>query len=792
LNIAFSPSAQKYYSANLMVNDNAASSPQIVALAGSGVARVSYTPPVGGIYFYNQLASTLSTPQPITLQNNQSVPLNFSSITSTSDYPFATNCGNGHGGGSLPARASCAIQVSFDPQVVGQRLATLSIVADTPASPIQIPLQGTGIAGTPGPGVDLTPATPCVTPSADRPFTARVTGLSNTAVYWDVDNLRGGNSTVGTISTTGVYTAPPYVGSHLIKAVSQASQSVSGEVSITVTDSPTFEIYPYVSSIPVGGEQVFQAQVCAVPDSRTVSYTVDNIPGGNATVGTVSSSGVYTAPQTAGKHTVRVTDSKLNHTTGAVVTVFNSITADFGSRQDTTYPIPANLFGVGHGESMHSTADRNLLTAAGVTETRLDAFIPLVYATDVPNWTPIDTLIASLQAAGQHAILQLEHSPTWLQPTTGPCDGGNDYSAPTDVNQWAQIAASYVHHMDTVFPGVVKDYEIWNEPNATGMCSSDHLKSYIAIYAAAGPAMKAQAAQDGSTIRIGGPVLSGYSKLWLNTLLTTASTAPYVDFVSYHQYMFGLVNLQVQWDSYTGNPSLYEETQDPSNGALAVYNKVQQQVAAGNQPGGANTPIYVTEFNTNWAYFQDCCRNNPTFAPVWNALYVTDLLDSVYNGAAKVPNRLIYFAGSAYPWFCMVGVRDNNMDCLYSSGAKPVPYPQYFAFQLLSASDYLGLSAGGYMAKSLSTPTGGGGLATTAFYTAQQDAIVVTNPTSTAYSQISVTFANPGFSTSQGTFYRISGGTEITSSAISFTKQGTSLTATIDVPAYSVQAISLK
>jgi virulence-associated protein VapD len=96
------------------------------------------------------------------------------------------------------------------------------------------------------------------------------------------------------------------------------------------------------------------------------------------------------------------------------------------------------------------------------------------------------------------------------------------------------------------------------------------------------------------------------------------------------------------------------------------------------------------------------------------------------------------------------------------------------------------------MAKSLSTPTGGGGLAATAFYTAKQDAIVVTNPTPTAYSQISVTFANPGFSTSQGTLYRISGGTQITSSAISFSNQGTSLTATIEVPAYSVQAISLK
>ena len=54
------------------------------------------------------------------------------------------------------------------------------------------------------------------------------------------------------------------------------------------------------------------------------------------------------------------------------------------------------------------------------------------------------------------------------------------------------------------------------------------------------------------------------------------------------------------------------------------------------------------------------------------------------------------------------------MDCLYSVDATPVPYPQYFAYDLIASPEYLGLVAGGYMAKSISTPTGGGGLATTA------------------------------------------------------------------------------
>ncbi len=197
-----------------------------------------------------------------------------------------------------------------------------------------------------------------------------------------------------------------------------------------------------------------------------MTYTVDNIAGGNGTVGTVSSAGLYTAPPIAGKHTVRVTDAGLNRTSGAVVTVFSSITADYGSRAGTTPPIPADLFGYGRGESIPNVSARNLLGNGGLTVARTSAQIATVYATQTPDWTKIDPLVATIQASGQHAMLQLHQSPSWLQPASGVC-AGNIFAAPTDVNQWAQIAASYVGHMDIAFPGVVTDYEIGNEPNAT-------------------------------------------------------------------------------------------------------------------------------------------------------------------------------------------------------------------------------------------------------------------------------------------------------------------------------------
>lgn len=790
--VTFSPTAVQYYSSSLTITDSAGNSPQVISLTGNGVkSTVSYTPAVGGIYFYNQIVSTPSTPQPVTFKNIGSTTLTFGSFTSTADYPITTNCGPVSGGGTLAAGGSCTVEVVFDPQAIGSRPGTLTVTSNASSSPIVIPFQGTGISGTPGPSVAVTPGSPCVLPSGTEQFAAVVTSETNKGVNWLVDSITGGNSTVGTITTGGLYTAPPYTGSHIIKAVSQASSSVSGLTAISVNASPTFEIYPYVASIPVGGQQTFQGQQCLVSDSN-VTYSVDNVVGGNSTVGTITSAGVYTAPATPGKHTVRVADSSLNKSSGAVVTVFSAITADFNSRANTTSPIPAGMLGYGRGEAIHNTSDRQLLTQAGLTDARISALISVVYASQTPDWTKIDPLIASVQASGQHALIQLNQSPEWLQPTSGRC-AGSTYAAPTNVSSWAQIAASYVAHFDSAFQGVVTDYEIWNEPNATGMCTTaNQINTYMSIYAAAAPAMKAQAAQDGATIRVGGPVISGYSQTWISTLLNTASTAPYVDFVSYHQYIYGQSQLEAQFDSYNGIPSLYEMTQDPSVGAYANYKKVLAQVGLGTQPGGASTPIYVTEFNSNWAFFKDCCRSDSTYAPVWNSLYITDMLDSVYNGSARVPNKLMYFAGNAYPYFCLIGVKDSNMDCLYSAGATPVAYPQYFAYQLFAAPSYLDMAAGGYMAKSISTPTGGGGLATTAFYTATQDSVVITNPTPVSYPQITVTFVNPGFSDAQGALYQIQNGAEITSTPISFSSNGTSRTTTIDVPPYSVQAISLK
>jgi hypothetical protein len=642
----------------------------------------------------------------------------------------------------------------------------------------------------------VTPQASCVLPSATQQFATQTKNIANpTTVNWYVNSVKNGNSTYGTITAGGLYTAPTATGTYTVLAVDPANSTLSASTTIAVTSSPTFAIYPYTSSIPPAGQQTFQAQICNVPDNNA-TFTVDNIAGGNATVGTITSDGVYTAPKTAGKHIVRVTDSSLNKTSGGVVTVFSSIAVDFGSRTNQKYPIRAGILGVNHVDGLHNPTDERLIAQAGVTLSRTYANIPTVYATQTPDWTKIDPLISNLQKVGMHVLLQVAFTPPWLQPNPNPCGAGNTAVAPTNATTWGQLAASYVAHMDATFPGVVTDYEIWNEPNAAAFCGpSNKLNAYLALYAAAAPLMKQQAATDGATIRIGGPVSAGLDSTFINALLSNSSTAPYVDFMSYHNYMVGIPGTYAEWDTYNGNESLYDQTQYVAGAAPgATFTQAEKLVAAGKQPGGANTPVYIDEYNTNWDFAQDCCRNDPTYSPIWNALYVSDVLDQVYyTGTQAVPAQLAYYAANAYPYFCMIGTWDTNMDCQYTTNSSPVPYPQYYAFQLMGSPDYLGMNSGGYLAASVSPSFAAGGIESTAFYTLTKDSILIVNPTATAYSNITVTITNSGFSSPSANLYQVVNGQSIGSSSITLTSSGSgAYTVNISIPAYTVTGISIQ
>jgi hypothetical protein len=56
-------------------------------------------------------------------------------------------------------------------------------------------------------------------------------------VTWSVDGFIGGNSTIGTISTSGIYSPPQAVGQHTVTAVSQSDPSQTASATIWVSNS---------------------------------------------------------------------------------------------------------------------------------------------------------------------------------------------------------------------------------------------------------------------------------------------------------------------------------------------------------------------------------------------------------------------------------------------------------------------------------------------------------------------------------------------------------------------------
>ncbi|HEY1660429.1 MAG TPA: hypothetical protein VGG14_18900 [Candidatus Sulfotelmatobacter sp.] len=89
----------------------------------------------------------------------------------------------------------------------------------------------------------VSPTGATVSTSQTQQFAAVVSGNSNTAVTWEVNGIAGGNSSLGTISSSGLYTAPsskPSSGTVTVAAVSQANSSISGSVVVSV-------ISPYAS-----------------------------------------------------------------------------------------------------------------------------------------------------------------------------------------------------------------------------------------------------------------------------------------------------------------------------------------------------------------------------------------------------------------------------------------------------------------------------------------------------------------------------------------------------------------
>jgi hypothetical protein len=176
-------------------------------------------------------------------------------------------------------------------------------------------------------------------------FTANITGTTNTAVTWSV----AGGASNGSITSSGVYTAPTTVPSPptvTVTATSQAAPTKSGSATVTVVASASgilVSVQPAVVSVSDFMKQQFGATVTGTGNTA-VTWQVNGVNGGSQKFGFISGTGLFVAPSAVPTKS----DSQGNTvtTTLAITAVSQADATASGTATVTVVPDNANALPV--------------------------------------------------------------------------------------------------------------------------------------------------------------------------------------------------------------------------------------------------------------------------------------------------------------------------------------------------------------------------------------------------------------------------------------------------------------
>jgi hypothetical protein len=121
IQVKFKPSQPTVEAATLTISDNAANSPQTVALTGIGAVAPVVVFPIQ--MNFGSVTVGSSATLPVTLANASNLPMTIQQIVaSPAVFTQTNNCGT-----AVPAGASCTIQVTFTLTLKGSVKGTLSM-----------------------------------------------------------------------------------------------------------------------------------------------------------------------------------------------------------------------------------------------------------------------------------------------------------------------------------------------------------------------------------------------------------------------------------------------------------------------------------------------------------------------------------------------------------------------------------------------------------------------------------------------------------------------------------------
>ncbi|MGA7220739.1 MAG: choice-of-anchor D domain-containing protein, partial [Candidatus Sulfotelmatobacter sp.] len=298
ISVAFTPTATGTLTGTVVITDNAANSPQMVALTGTGAAAtVAFAP--GSLTFANQTVNTSSPAQTVTLTNNTGVKLTITSIAASANYSQTNTCG-----ASVNAGASCTINATFTPTTTGVLPGTVTIADSATNSPQTVPLTGTGVAA----GIGFSPTSVTFANQSvgtSSPASAVTLTNSGTAAL-TITSITISGTNAGDFSETNTCGTSVAAGaSCTINAVFTPTASGARTANVSVADSATGspQLVPLsgtgtapgitlsptsitFASVPVG--QSSAASPLTLSNSGTAALTINSVSVTGANAGDFS------------------------------------------------------------------------------------------------------------------------------------------------------------------------------------------------------------------------------------------------------------------------------------------------------------------------------------------------------------------------------------------------------------------------------------------------------------------------------------------------------------------------
>ena len=301
VNVTFSPSFTGAVSGAVTFSDGVSTSPQLVALGGTGVTPLSFKPTS---LSFGKVAVGHNSAKTVTVTNNEGSAISLSP-TASADYAVT----GGTCGASLAAGANCTITVTFTPASSGSINGGLAISTNGALSPQIVSLSGTATGGPAVPlsfspttlkfastGIGVTSAAKTITVTNNSGSSVTITSMSGSAAFSAAGSGAtpcGGALAASAKCTLAVTFTPTYTGSTK-GSVAIATSGAGSPQFVDVTGTGVLPVAVSPASLAFGTQAVGTTSA-----AKTVTLT--NSSGGTLTISSIVASGDFTATPSGSK-----------------------------------------------------------------------------------------------------------------------------------------------------------------------------------------------------------------------------------------------------------------------------------------------------------------------------------------------------------------------------------------------------------------------------------------------------------------------------------------------------------